>query len=194
MSCALAPSVPYSPRSADPANHPRISGGGSPFPPALWLPGYTHGVETLTVCLPYARYHRGFAAHPVADSPFAGAPNPARELVAAFTVSSTIILCPQLGWVSWGDFDDALDRDKFVDMVESRNSGSLIILAALGKTLDGADSQRGLHVRLLYSLALHSGRRCMKAAGLRLHALLQFEVFLFNSENGKAATKLWREY
>ncbi|KAJ7164423.1 hypothetical protein C8R46DRAFT_1352162 [Mycena filopes] len=113
------------------------------------------------------------------------------ELVAALTVSTTAnTLCSQLGSLSWADFDDALEPDAFTVMIESRTWGS----PPRAGLDSGGSLEHTLPVRPLYCLALHSGRRRMTTALVRLRALRGLDVSLFNAKKGKAATKAWREY
>ncbi|KAJ6576056.1 hypothetical protein DFH09DRAFT_1150286 [Mycena vulgaris] len=97
------------------------------------------------------------------------------ELVAAFTAPEC--LCPNLGSLSWADFDDALDRSAFANMVLSRCTESTSALP-------------------LHFVAIYSGRRLMKKAGWCLGKLPGLEVVTMNMKKGKSASAVarWRGY
>ncbi|KAJ7347498.1 hypothetical protein DFH08DRAFT_809238 [Mycena albidolilacea] len=84
-------------------------------------------------------------------------------LVAAFTAPEC--LCPNLGSLSWADFDDALDWGAFAKMVLSRCTESS-------------------SVRPLHFVAIYSGRRLMKKAVWCLHELPGLEVVTMNMKKG----------
>ncbi|KAF8179595.1 hypothetical protein K438DRAFT_1252216 [Mycena galopus ATCC 62051] len=93
------------------------------------------------------------------------------ELVTAFTAPEC--LCPNLGSLSWVDFDDVLDRDAFANMVLSRCTEST-------------------SVRPLHFVAIYSGRRLMKKAGWCLRELPGLEVVTMNMKKGKSASAVAR--
>ncbi|KAJ6571164.1 hypothetical protein B0H19DRAFT_1129315 [Mycena capillaripes] len=104
--------------------------------------------------------------------------NPPAELVAA--LAGPAGLCPNLDSLLWADFEDALDRNAFVDMVASR------MRKIDSTTYDSAG------VRPLRSVALYAGRRRMKGAGRRLRALDGLEVLILNAKKGTPAVTRWR--
>ncbi|KAJ7889729.1 hypothetical protein B0H13DRAFT_2666105 [Mycena leptocephala] len=98
---------------------------------------------------------------------------PPADIVVALTAPDCV--CPNLGSLSWADFDDALDRSAFADMVVSRCMD-----------VDG--------VRPLHSVAHYAGRRRIKGAGLLLRALPALEVLFLNAKKGRSAVARWRGY
>ncbi|KAJ6471069.1 hypothetical protein C8R47DRAFT_1222296 [Mycena vitilis] len=98
---------------------------------------------------------------------------PPAELVAALVGSDR--LCPASGSLKLTDWNDELDRDAFVDMLASRCRGTP-------------------GVRVLYFVAIYSGRRRMGTAAFRLRALPTLEVLVMNSKKGRLAVRQWRAY
>ncbi|KAJ7722246.1 hypothetical protein B0H14DRAFT_3900460 [Mycena olivaceomarginata] len=101
--------------------------------------------------------------------------NSPTELVAAFTAPGC--LCPNLGSLSWADFDDTLECGAFAKMVLSRCTESS-------------------SVRRLYFVAIYSGRRLKKKAVWCLHELPGLEVVTMNMKKGRSASAVarWRGY
>jgi hypothetical protein len=97
------------------------------------------------------------------------------ELVAAFTAPEC--LCPNLGSLSWADFDDTLDCGAFAKMVLSRCTESS-------------------SVRPLHFVAIYSGRRLKKKAVWCLHELPVLEVVTMDMKKGRSASAVarWRGY
>ncbi|KAF7349867.1 F-box domain-containing protein [Mycena venus] len=99
-------------------------------------------------------------------------PSFANDLVTALAAPNS--LCPALQSLSWADFDDALDREAFADMVASRCSESTAVCR-------------------LHFVSLYAGRQRMKTAGWRVRALPRLEATFLNAKKGRPAVRKWRE-
>ncbi|KAJ7504902.1 hypothetical protein B0H11DRAFT_2343264 [Mycena galericulata] len=99
--------------------------------------------------------------------------------IPALTVRpSAECLCPSLTSLSWGDRNDIMDREAFVDMIESR-----------WRVSDG-------RCRPLRFVGIYLGRLCMKPRGRRFKIFEAegLEVVILNQRKARPAMERWREY
>ncbi|KAJ7157676.1 hypothetical protein C8R43DRAFT_997269 [Mycena crocata] len=109
---------------------------------------------------------------------FAGKSSASDAIIFALTVPSAYRLCPNLTSLSWGDRNDGINREAFVDMVESR----------------WRVPRHGVYRQLRF-VGIYLQRLGMKANGRRLETFAEaMDVVILNAHKGTLVMERWRDY